>query len=404
MSGGNAPLVTIGDLASSEPGAFKIGPFGSSLKKSELIGRGIPVLGIENVLPNHFEMGGKRFISPTKFEELVDYAIRPDDILVTTMGTIGRAAVVPKARLTAIIDSHLFRMRVDARRILPRYLAYALNSSDLARQLAKKSRGAIMDGLNTTILKECALRVPPLRDQELVLSQLDEATQLSRKRRFALAISESLLGARFLEVFGENHALWQRWPTRELSELVVTGDKVCYGVVQPGDFVEGGVRLVRVADLDGIEDDDIDLKRIDASIEARYSAARLKGDELLIACVGSIGRIAAASPYLRGANVARAVARVPLDWMKVDREFMRQYLKQGIVQQFFAREARTVSQPTLNIEQITQTPVIQPPIELQRQFAFFAQQYTPLRRQLREALRQAQHLFQTLLHEAFGAA
>ena len=36
-----------------------------------------------------------------------------DDVLVTTMGTIGRAASAPSDIGRAIFDSHLFRMRVD---------------------------------------------------------------------------------------------------------------------------------------------------------------------------------------------------------------------------------------------------------------------------------------------------
>src|SRR2546422_953910 len=125
---GEESTVKIGSLASSESGAFKIGPFGSSLKKSELVNVGIPVAGIENVLPNHFERGFRRFITRTKFDELSDYEIRGGDVLVTTMGTIGRAAVAPPDIGRAIIDSHLFRMRFDTARVHPQYLCHALNS------------------------------------------------------------------------------------------------------------------------------------------------------------------------------------------------------------------------------------------------------------------------------------
>src|SRR4051812_5764223 len=106
-------VAKIGELALNERGAFKIGPFGSSLKKTELVRTGIPVVGIENILPNRFEKGCRRFIATKKFEELADYELVPDDVLVTTMGTIGRAAVVPRNLGIAIFDSHLFRMRVD---------------------------------------------------------------------------------------------------------------------------------------------------------------------------------------------------------------------------------------------------------------------------------------------------
>ena len=67
------PIVQVGELALNDSGAFKIGPFGSSLKKTELVESGIPVAGIENVLPNTFVKGFRRFITRRKFDELSDY-------------------------------------------------------------------------------------------------------------------------------------------------------------------------------------------------------------------------------------------------------------------------------------------------------------------------------------------
>ena len=150
--------VKIEALAHPEPGSFKIGPFGSSLKKDELVRYGVPVAGIENVLPNRFTTSFRKFITKEKYEELSHYSVRHGDVLVTTMGTIGRAAVVPKSVGTCIIDSHLFRMRVDQSKVYPPYLCFAINGYEgLKAQLARTSRGAIMEGINTTILKECSI-------------------------------------------------------------------------------------------------------------------------------------------------------------------------------------------------------------------------------------------------------
>src|SRR5205814_3940993 len=48
--------------------AIKIGPFGSQLKKCDLVRSGIRVVGIENVLSETFDGLGGRFISPEKFQ------------------------------------------------------------------------------------------------------------------------------------------------------------------------------------------------------------------------------------------------------------------------------------------------------------------------------------------------
>jgi len=64
------PQVPIGHLAHSDKGSFKIGPFGSSLKKDELVSDGIPVVGIENIQPNEFVMAYRKFITEEKYQQL----------------------------------------------------------------------------------------------------------------------------------------------------------------------------------------------------------------------------------------------------------------------------------------------------------------------------------------------
>ena len=93
---------------------------------------------------------------------------------------------------------------------------------------------------------------------------------------------------------------------------------------------------------------------------------------------------------------------MPGDWNKIERNFLAHYLAARRAQHFWLNETRTVSQPTLNILQIEETPVIMPPLPLQQKFAALAERVERLRAVQREALRQAEHLFASLLHRAFS--
>ncbi|MGC1650508.1 MAG: hypothetical protein WA741_32190, partial [Candidatus Sulfotelmatobacter sp.] len=86
---------TIKEIAASEKGAIRIGPFGSALKKHEYSESGVRVLGIEDVFPNELVSARRKHIPEHKFRELTQYTVRPGDLLVTKMGTVGRACVVP---------------------------------------------------------------------------------------------------------------------------------------------------------------------------------------------------------------------------------------------------------------------------------------------------------------------
>jgi type I restriction enzyme, S subunit len=89
---------------------IKMGPFGSQLTKDELVNEGIFVIGIEHVLNKRFDDVGNKFITEEKFLKLKGFEVKPNDVLMTMMGTIGRTAVVPDSIRKSIISSHLLKM------------------------------------------------------------------------------------------------------------------------------------------------------------------------------------------------------------------------------------------------------------------------------------------------------
>lgn len=152
--------------------------------------------------------------------------------------------------------------------------------------------------------------------------------------------------------------------------------------------------------LNEIADLIVSLKRIASTIEASYKRSRLRGDEILVSCVGSIGVVALADQSLKGFNIARAVARIPLA-ENTCRVFMAAYLKSDFVQRYFTNELRTVSQPTLNIKQISETTVILPPRDLQREFAHCIAAVEKLKAAHRASMGEMDTLFASLQFRAF---
>ncbi|HWM93141.1 MAG TPA: restriction endonuclease subunit S [Thermoanaerobaculia bacterium] len=265
---------------------------------------------------------------------------------------------------------------------------------------AKNTQGVTQVNLNTTIFKGMDVPLPPLKEQRRIAEVLDRAEALRAKRRAALAQLDILTQAIFLDLFGDPTTNPKGWGTQPLASLVRSDDTINYGVVQPGDHVEDGIPLVRVGNLLEGRVNHSSLKRIAPMIEASYKRSRLRGHEVLVSCVGSIGVVALADETVKGFNIARAVARIPL-MDTASRVFMAAYLATNFVQNYFTTELRTVSQPTLNIKQLSETPVVLPPAELQQEFCHRVSAVDKLRIGHRASLVELDGLFATLQHRAF---
>ena len=310
--------------------------------------------------------------------------------------TVGRLGILGVEATTNQAVCHIVP---DPKAAEVRFLFHAL--SNQVANLVARGVGGAQPNISQGIIKDLKLALPPLAEQRRIAEVLDRAEALRAKRRAALAQLDSLTQSLFLDLFGDPATNPKGFPKKPLASLVRDDDTINYGVVQPGDDLDEGVPLVRVGDLIEGKVRHSELKRIAPSIEAAYKRSRLRGDEILVSCVGSIGVVALANESVKGFNIARAVARIPLA-ETTSRLFMAAYLSTDFVQRYFTNELRTVSQPTLNIKQLSETTVVLPPISLQREFARRVTAVEALKTAQRASLAELDALFATLQHRAFN--
>ena len=162
------------------PNGIKIGPFGSQLKKETLVSYGqYKVYGQENVYENDFSLGD-RYLEKEHFDKLSSCEIIPGDFVMSTMGTIGKCAIVPDGISKGIMDSHLVRLRFDTRKIMPEYLLHLFSDdySYLKQQTSRLSVGGIMDGLSVGIVSSLEVSFPESKEEQskivTILSEMDD--------------------------------------------------------------------------------------------------------------------------------------------------------------------------------------------------------------------------------------
>jgi type I restriction enzyme, S subunit len=166
---------TIGRLVADAPSAMRSGPFGSAMKHDEFVPQGTLVIGIANVKENRFDPVRKWMIDDVKFNQMKRYQVVPGDLLITIMGTIGRACVVPDDIGSAITSKHVYRIRLPRMDVSPAYVSYLINYDyGIRSQLDLTASGGVMPGLNATKLRNLNVCVPPLAIQQSVVDRWDE--------------------------------------------------------------------------------------------------------------------------------------------------------------------------------------------------------------------------------------
>lgn len=190
---------TIADVSND----MRTGPFGSALHHDEFVDSGVFVLGIDNAVENKFSYSRMRYITEEKYQQLKRYTVHPGDVIITIMGTVGRSAVIPADMPKAINTKHLACITPKAETINAQFLSCAFQvHPDIRIQLQKQCKGAIMDGLNLTIIKGLSFHIPPISLQNQFVEFYEQTDKSKVVIQKSLDETQLLFDSLMQEYFG----------------------------------------------------------------------------------------------------------------------------------------------------------------------------------------------------------
>jgi type I restriction enzyme S subunit len=272
-------------LAAPEPNALKAGPFGSTLKKNMYVPDGYKIYGQEQVIAGD-ETFGDYFIDEAKYQELITCAVKPGDILISLVGTIGKVLVLSDNSKPGIINPRLVKLSLY-KSINRNYISLYLQSPLARHFFESKSHGGTMDILNLGILRELPVLIPPLEEQAEIVRRVEKlfvyADRLEARYYSASEhverLTPSLLAKAFRGELVEQDVNDE--PASVLLERIQEAKKTA--VAKPRVYVERSQRIeVRMLKRNEIQMNHLSailLEHGAMTAEALWSASQLEIDE-----------------------------------------------------------------------------------------------------------------------------
>ncbi|MEY8765359.1 restriction endonuclease subunit S [Francisella salimarina] len=158
------------------------GPFGSNLKATEYIQKGVPIIRIQNIQRLEFINKDIKFVSEEKAEFLKRHSFIASDIVITKLGEpLGKSCIVPDNLERGIIVADIIRVRVDSSKSKNKYIMYAINSAIAINQFSENSMGSTRQRVKLSIVRDLKIPLPPLAIQQQTVEYLDSiATKVDK--------------------------------------------------------------------------------------------------------------------------------------------------------------------------------------------------------------------------------
>jgi type I restriction enzyme S subunit len=152
----------------------------------------------------------------------------------------------------------------------------------------------------------------------------------------------------------------KEWAPSTLESVRDPSRPITYGVLKPGEFVQGGVPLLQIEDVIHGDISWDRVHRIGRALDAQYSRTRVSGEEIVISLVGTIGRVAHLPRLPESANLHRNLALLAV---KDDerRRYIFHYLQSSAVTIQWKGTTVGSTQSLLNLNALRSTDVPLPP-------------------------------------------
>ena len=359
---------------------------GYAFKPKDRSKRGLPIIRIQDLTGNSYDLGFYDGTDPQKIE------INDGDVLISWSASLG---VYIWNRGKALLNQHIFKVEFDKADIDKNYFVFAVRHK--LKEMGRKTHGATMKHIVKKDFESTEIPYPSYEKQVEIATNLNKIFRIIESRNKELQLLDELIKARFVKMFGSIHES-TKYPYIAVKDLT----NVISGGTPSRDRTEywnnGTIPWVKTTELQNNVIKNVD-EHITESGLAGSSAKLVPIGTVLVAMYGQ-GKTRGMTAYLGiEASTNQACACI-LPSEKIDSMFMWKYFELSYDK--LRSLAQGAGQPNLNGNMIKNFKVLVPPIELQNEYVAFVEQVDKSKSAIEKELKKTQILFDSLMQKYFG--
>ena len=317
-------------------------------------------------------------------------------VILSTRAPIGKVAIAG----CEMYCNQGFKNLICSEKIFNKYLYWFLKGNTMF--LNSLGRGATFKEISKAIVSEIEINVPEIEEQHEIVKILEKVNTIIRFRKQELSVLDTLVKARFVEMFGDAVDNPMGWEKKQLQEIVTDDCTISYGIVQTGNDQEEGVPVFRPVDIVNRIPKLEELKRTTEEISNKYKRTILKGHEMLITVRANIADTCIVGKEFKGCNVGRGIVPIRTQENIMVLEFLKYLMDSKHLNDDIKSKAKGITLIQLNMKDLREVELIVPPIEQQKAFVEFAEQVDKSKVKVQKALDETQKLFDSLMQQYFG--
>ena len=353
------------------------------------------MLSSKNIFDDEITFDNPRYLAQSDFEqEDRRTKVMAGNVLLTIVGTVGRAAVVDEKMPRFTLQRSVAVLKPKDDVCNSRYLMYALQGK--RTYIENSAKGVAQKGIYLNEVSNIDLRIPALYEQESIVILLDKITAVTRSYQKQIQKLDELVKSRFVELF---KACKDYKRLEEHAALITKGASPKW---QGVDYCEKGTLFVTSENVRECYLDLSKRKYLDDKINEIQPRSILKRNDILINIVGaSIGR-AAVYDCDELANINQAVALVRVDFSRINQTYLMTFLNSQQAIEMYGKMKKGGARDNLSLQNIADLKIPVAPMERQKEFAALVSEVDKSKLAVKQSLEKLETLKKSLMQQYFG--